>query len=489
MVAVEIEGAKADMRALVLGGSGYVGRKLLEILGEGRGIGTGHAHAKPGLVAFNAVQQRLSDLLEVLPGTFTHVFVCYGLVNPDQCARDPSGTAIINVESMIRVLSDAQSAGLIPIFLSTDYVYDGTRGLRREDEPQSPTTEYGRQKAAVEQWLQERPKQWMIARLSKVVGSETTIHSVLGQWVNDIRAGKPLRSATDQIFSPARVDDIARALIELAERDERGIVHVAGSPLSRYDLNRLLVEAIKDIDPSVRRPSNLAGWARSPLRKFVRLIRRCRQRDWKQFYRGSFNQWPISQLKLPDCISQHPPEASAALSHLATVSSSLAIQRGLAHNLRTSRPDEKRNISMFWTDMSNRIYEIRCVDGKKGYAVSEDLMLSLVRAMLETIEVDEDWYLERYPDVRADVQAGRLKNAREHFIRHGYFEQRLPRRLDFDEAWYLAQNGDVAEAVAKGSLPGPISKHGARRRAPAVRKFQLLPYFRMKFMHMPLCRA
>jgi dTDP-4-dehydrorhamnose reductase len=34
----------------------------------------------------------------------------------------------------------------VPIFVSTDYVYDGTRGMRVEDEH----TEYGRQKTAVE---------------------------------------------------------------------------------------------------------------------------------------------------------------------------------------------------------------------------------------------------------------------------------------------------------------------------------------------------
>ena len=96
--------------------------------------------------------------------------------------------------------------GATPVYLSTDYVFDGSRSLRREDELQAPNREYGRQKAAVEQWLQSRPETWVIARLSKVVSGHRNIHSVLGQWVNDICEGKTMRSATDQVFSPAHVE-------------------------------------------------------------------------------------------------------------------------------------------------------------------------------------------------------------------------------------------------------------------------------------------
>jgi dTDP-4-dehydrorhamnose reductase len=238
-------------RALVVGGSGFVGRALLSHLGSERGIGTWHSKQADGLVHFDAVNRGLSDLRRALPD-LSHVFVPFGLINPELCARDPAGTAKINVDSVVRLLQDAIDARLVPIFVSTDYVYDGTRGMRVEDEPQIPNTEYGRQKTAVERWLQGRVEPWLIARLSKVVSGDTGTHSVLGQWVNDIRAGKRMRSATDQIFSPAFVDDVAAAMIQLAETGATGIFHVAGpEPISRYDLNVLLVEAARWVDPTV----------------------------------------------------------------------------------------------------------------------------------------------------------------------------------------------------------------------------------------------
>ena len=239
-------------RALVIGGSGFVGRTLVARLGPDRGIGTWHAKPIAGMVQFDATTGRLTELLKQLPADITHVFVPFGLVNPEQCARDPAGSAEVNVESVIRVLGDALNAGLIPVFVSTDYVYDGRKIFPAEDEPQTPNTEYGRQKAAVERWLTDRNRPWLITRLSKVVSGDTTTHSVLGQWVNDIRQGRPMRSATDQIFSPASVNDIAGAMIKLAETGLNGIYHVAGpEPLSRYDLNVMLMDAIRVVDERI----------------------------------------------------------------------------------------------------------------------------------------------------------------------------------------------------------------------------------------------
>jgi dTDP-4-dehydrorhamnose reductase len=241
------------MRAIVIGASGFVGRTILSQLGPDRAVGTGHNQAGPGLVHFDALAHGFADLQRQMGGDFTHVILAHGAINPEQCARDPAGTAKINVESITRLMSEILAAGLTPVFLSTDYVFDGTCGLRTEDEPQCPNTEYGRQKAAVEQWLQAHSEPWLIARLSKVVSGDRNIHSVLGQWVNDIVDGRSMRSATDQIFSPLHVDDIAVAIIKLAEQGDTGIYHVAGSDaLSRYDLNKLLVGCIQAVDPGVK---------------------------------------------------------------------------------------------------------------------------------------------------------------------------------------------------------------------------------------------
>lgn len=59
-----------------------------------------------------------------------------------------------------------------------------------------------------------------------------------------------------------------------------------------------------------------------------------------------------------------------------------------------------------------------------------------------------DWYLERYPDVAAAVEAG-LITVQNHFLMNGRYENRSPGPL-FDVELYLRNNPDVMEAVQQG---------------------------------------
>ncbi|HTQ71933.1 MAG TPA: hypothetical protein VMH92_10625 [Acidocella sp.] len=84
--------------------------------------------------------------------------------------------------------------------------------------------------------------------------------------------------------------------------------------------------------------------------------------------------------------------------------------------------------------------------------LQEAKLFSLIRVLLEAVEVDEAWYLKTNPDVAAAVQSGALKSGRSHYIVSGYFENRLPRPVEVDEDWYLAEYPDVAESIRTGAV-------------------------------------
>jgi hypothetical protein len=79
-------------------------------------------------------------------------------------------------------------------------------------------------------------------------------------------------------------------------------------------------------------------------------------------------------------------------------------------------------------------------------------MQKLIRTLLTTIEVDEDYYLQQNQDVAEGIRLGNIRSAREHFVDHGYFEGRLPYRIEVDESWYLKTHADVAETVRQGQF-------------------------------------
>jgi len=80
---------------------------------------------------------------------------------------------------------------------------------------------------------------------------------------------------------------------------------------------------------------------------------------------------------------------------------------------------------------------------EKGFAAE------LLAPVISTIFVDEKWYRERNPDIVEALNSGQFKSAKDHYVRHGFFEHRLPYPITVTEDWYLAQYPDVRAAVQR----------------------------------------
>jgi hypothetical protein len=92
------------------------------------------------------------------------------------------------------------------------------------------------------------------------------------------------------------------------------------------------------------------------------------------------------------------------------------------------------------------------VKGELMVSCRYENLIQMLRQMIIGVEVDEAWYLERYPDIAEAIREGVVKSPRVHFVNDGYFEGRLPFPIQIDERYYLAQNTGVADYVRKGML-------------------------------------
>ena len=81
----------------------------------------------------------------------------------------------------------------------------------------------------------------------------------------------------------------------------------------------------------------------------------------------------------------------------------------------------------------------------------EDLV-RMMRRMIQGVEVDEEWYRQRYDDINQAIAEGSVPSAKLHFVNDGYFEGRLPFEIKVDERFYLDQNKGVADFVRDGLL-------------------------------------
>jgi hypothetical protein len=84
------------------------------------------------------------------------------------------------------------------------------------------------------------------------------------------------------------------------------------------------------------------------------------------------------------------------------------------------------------------------------FAVEQHFFYDLMENYLSYIYVDPQWYLEKYPDIREAIAAGAVSDSAEHFRRFGYYEHRMPYKLEVVEDWYLDAYPDVKSGIELG---------------------------------------
>ena len=150
--------------------------------------------------------------------------------------QDGPGAHEITVDGAENVARAAAAVGARLVHLSTDVVFDGRKGAPYvEDDPLSPVTEYGRAKAEAESRVAAAHPQALIVRTSLIYGgAEPSKHEATA-------AIPPFTFFTNEIRIPVQVGDLAEALLELAELDVSGPLHVAGADaVSRAEFAELI---------------------------------------------------------------------------------------------------------------------------------------------------------------------------------------------------------------------------------------------------------
>jgi dTDP-4-dehydrorhamnose reductase len=228
---------------MVLGGSGFLGPEL-RIGGAADGVVfTYSSRPVPGGLPFDARSGSVKDLLGGLGRRPAAAFILLGVTNIDACARDPEGTAAVNVAGILRIAGELLELGIALVFTSSDAVFDGSHALWREDEAVTPVLTYGRQKLAVERHLAALAPPALTLRLPKLLSARRNARCMLTGWIDALGRDETILCATDQYFTPAEAGDVARAMLGLAAAGESGLYHLGGPErLSRRELLQAVVE-------------------------------------------------------------------------------------------------------------------------------------------------------------------------------------------------------------------------------------------------------
>lgn len=246
------------MRVLLIGATGLLG-KVLQEEWEGdavTGVGSRDADIRD--------ESQVRPLFERTRPDWTVLAAAYADV--DGCERDPQRAHDVNRIGAMNVARIARDAGSKLLFVSTDYVFDGSKGAPYEpSDPVCPINVYGRSKADAEKGLREILPDCCILRTSWLFGASGKCfpNTILALAQNQ----KALRVVADQIGRPTYNRDLARAIIQLVHAGARGILHAANDgTCSWFDFAIAILRAagLSDVTVEAVRTEDMPRPARRP---------------------------------------------------------------------------------------------------------------------------------------------------------------------------------------------------------------------------------
>lgn len=263
------------MAKVLVIGAGLLGSKIIERLSGSCDVHGADVDTSLGEIGceFHTVditdRKAVSGLIsEVGPEV---VFHTAALTNVDRCELDRSAALRVNGTATGHIALACAKVDAYLCYISTDYVFDGRKGMYREDDPPKPLSAYGESKLLGEtevRCLGDRWK-WVIARSSILYGAYKKRFNFASWIVDELMGGRPVRIVTDQVGSPTLADDLAAAVLDLHRKGATGVFHVAGhEPVSRYDfalgvcdvfgLDRSLVAPVRtgELRQRAQRPEN-----------------------------------------------------------------------------------------------------------------------------------------------------------------------------------------------------------------------------------------
>jgi dTDP-4-dehydrorhamnose reductase len=229
------------MRVLVIGATGLLGKVLLEEWNGDTitGVGSRDVDIRD--------PSQLRQLFGRCRPEWTILLAAY--TDVDGCERDPKRAHEVNCGGALNVARAARDARSKLFFVSTDYVFDGSKNAPYE--PQDavcPINAYGRSKAEAEEAIREIIPSCCILRTSWLFGA---VGRCFPNTILELaRSQKKLRVVADQVGSPTFNRDLARAIVKLVQADAHGTLHASNAgECSWCDFARELVRAagFKDV--------------------------------------------------------------------------------------------------------------------------------------------------------------------------------------------------------------------------------------------------
>jgi dTDP-4-dehydrorhamnose reductase len=227
------------MKVLVTGAAGMLGRDVMLAAGNAghQVVGYGHAEldvADPASASAKVEGERPDVIIN-----------CAAWTDVDGAEEHEEEATRINGEGAGNVAAAAASVGASVVYLSSDYVFDGSKGAPYvETDQTAPLSAYGRSKLAGEEATRMANKRHFVVRSAWLfgIGGRNFVETMLRLAADH---GEVL-VVRDQVGSPTYTWHLAYGIVRLIEGVEFGIHHMAAAgSCSWYEFAREIFDQAK----------------------------------------------------------------------------------------------------------------------------------------------------------------------------------------------------------------------------------------------------
>lgn len=226
-------------KIMVTGATGLLGRALVKQLQQvnvHQVIACGYSRVGEGEFQLDLTQnQQVTDFIALhQPEVIVH---CAAERRPDISEQDPQAALALNADATRTLAQAARDNGAWLLYISTDYVFDGTQPKYTEQAATNPVNFYGESKLLGENIIAEVAAQFAVLRLPILYGEVQTLEesavTVLLQSLQDgfeSSLAKPTTLLVDDwaVRSPTSTEDIALAIEKLLE------LQLSGEPITGH---------------------------------------------------------------------------------------------------------------------------------------------------------------------------------------------------------------------------------------------------------------
>lgn len=253
-------------RLFITGGSGLLGSRFSKFTDEYEVTTTYNKNPKEHSVKLDITDEKdvLNKIKSLSPDLVVH---SAALTNVDYCEDHKEEAYKINAQGTLNMVKACEKIDSKLIYVSTDFVFDGTEGSYKETDKTNPISYYGLSKLKGEEFVQESDIKSAIVRVSVLYGWHENFNYVM--WVIDeLKKGNNINIVTDEYNSPTYAENAAEAILKIFSKNKEGIYHIAGDErINRFDFAKNIARVF-ELDETLINPiksEDLIRKARRPL--------------------------------------------------------------------------------------------------------------------------------------------------------------------------------------------------------------------------------